>query len=345
MSNVRPITLRTPYLIFLGDIVDPIYAKTGKGIADWCPNLVAGQVRLPGCKIDLAVPDLSVEEAAAQGIGSLIIGGTFVGGKLPHHWITVIHQAIEAGIDIVSGLHSKLMDVPEFVEAVQRTGSRLVDVRTPPRGIPVGSGQKRSGKRVLTVGTDCAVGKKYTALALAQSLNDIGVRATFRATGQTGIMLAGTGIAVDAVIADFVSGAAELISPPNDENHWDVIEGQGSLFHPGYAGVSLGLIHGSQPDALVMCHDATRTNISGWPGYATPALLDCMKHNLICAKLTNPDARFVGISINSSGLPLSDRKLFLKNVARETNLPCVDPVADGAAAIARYLSQLDESSD
>lgn len=337
MDQVRTVPLRSPYLIFLGDIDQDHYGKTGKGLADWRPDLVAGQIRLPGCTIDLGVPELTIAQAAAQGIGSLIIGVSPIGGQLPEHWFDVVKEAIDSGIDIVSGLHSRLGDNAEWVAAAARSGSRLVDIRTPPAGISVGSGHKRSGKRILMVGTDCAVGKKYSALALTQALDDMGVKATFRATGQTGIMLAGSGIAVDAVIADFVSGAAELVSPANDADHWDVIEGQGSLFNPGYAGVSLGLLHGSQPDALLMCHDTSRKEIDGWPGYPIPSFADCMQMNVQAARLTNRQVRFAGLSINTSTLPASKRVAYLESLANETGLPCIDPMIDGSSAIARYL--------
>ena len=136
-------------------------------------------------------------------------------------------------------------------------------MRQPPNNFKVGTGEKRAGKRLLTVGTDCAVGKKYTALAIEKTLRARGVDANFRATGQTGIFISGRGIAIDSVIADFIAGAAEWLSPANQPEHWDIIEGPGSLFNPAYAGVTLGLVHGSQPDALVICHDARRTRISG----------------------------------------------------------------------------------
>ena len=337
MTQTKTVQLRAPYLVFLGDIEEATYGKTGQGLVDWCPDKVAGQIRLPGCGVDLGVPDLSVAAAADAGVKSLVIGVALIGGKLPPHWVAVLNEAIGAGFDIVSGMHSKLNDMPEFVEAASRSDSNLIDVRTPPDDIPVASGKKRPGKRVLMVGTDCAVGKKYSALALTAALKKQGLKATFRATGQTGIMLAGNGIAVDAVVADFVSGAAELVSPANDEDHWDVIEGQGSLFNPGYAGVSLGLTHGSQPDALVLCHDATRTEIDGWPEYPIPSFEECMELNLQTARLTNKNARFVGLSINTSGMPPEDRDSYLKSVAAETGLPCVDPVANTSDAIAEHI--------
>ena len=337
METTKTIQLDAPYLIFTAELDDDSYAKTGFGLVDWCSEKVAGQVRLPGGTIDLGVPEMSVADAAEAGVRSFIIGITPIGGQLPEHWFPAVREAIGAGIDIVSGLHSRLVDIPEFVEAAKQSGSRLIDVRTPPAGIMVGNGLKRTGKRVLMVGTDCAVGKKYSALALTRSLLALEVKATFRATGQTGIMIAGSGIAVDAVVADFISGAAEALSPDNDDDHWDVIEGQGSLFNPGYAGVSLGLMHGSQPDALVVCHEAMLEQIIGWPDYSVPSLDDCMAANLNMARLTNPDVRIAGLSINTSKLVEKDRDNYLANLSQETGLPCVDPMLDETKAIAKNL--------
>jgi uncharacterized NAD-dependent epimerase/dehydratase family protein len=167
-----------------------------------------------------------------------------------------------------------------------------------------------------------------------------GMNATFRATGQTGIMLAGEGLPIDAVVADFISGAAEMISPDNDENHWDVIEGQGSLFHPGYSGVSLGLLHGSQPDAFVLCHDATRTVISGWEHYTLPSIREAIDVHIQLGSRTNPDIRCVGISINTSELPEQDRDRFLTDLSVETGLPCVDPIIDGCGAIVKHIKKI-----
>ena len=333
-ANAR---LRAPYLLFLGDIQDETFGKTGYGLLQWCPERVAGQIRLPGCGLDLGIPDLTISEAADKGVASLVISIAPIGGQLPDNWFPVIREALACGMDIVSGLHSKLMDVQEFVDRARESGAELIDVRTPPVGIPIGSGEKRSGKRALMVGTDCAVGKKYSALALTQAMNDLGMTATFRATGQTGIMIAGEGIAVDAVVSDFISGAAELISPANEPEHWDIVEGQGSLFNPGFAGVTLGLIHGSQADALVMCHEATLSSIVGREDYPIPPLDECMQTYLQLAKLTNPEVQFVGLSINSSTLAEAERRPYLENLSEQFNLPCVDPVANGSASIAEYI--------
>jgi len=234
--------------------------------------------------------------------------------------------AVEAGLDIVSGLHTPLESVPGLAQAALRSGVRLVDVRRPPDNLPRATGKRRSGKRVAMVGTDCALGKKYTALALARAMRGQGIDADFRATGQTGIMIAGAGIAVDAVIADFIAGAAECISPDAAPDHWDLIEGQGSLFHPAYAGVTLGLLHGSQADGLVLCHDPLRTHLVSWPDYPVPGLAVARDLYLQAARLTNPAARLVGVSLNTSALDAAAAQEALARAERELGVPAFDPM-------------------
>ncbi len=337
MAILTTVEFTAPYLILIGDVVEESSAKTGFGIVQWRPDLVAGQIRFPDSPVDLGVPDMSVKEAAAIGVRSLIIGVAPTGGIIPEHWWVVVEEAARTGLDIVCGLHQKLMDNPNLVTAAMDSGARLIDVRDPPTNLPVGTGKKRSGKRVLMVGTDCAVGKKYSALALEQAMRDAGLKCTFRATGQTGIMITGSGISIDAVVADFLSGAVELISPNNEDDHWDVIEGQGSLFHPGYAGVSLGLLHGSQPDAIVVCHEANRPNIFGWPEFTVPSIVDCIERNLLEGSLTNPAILCVGICVNTSALSATERRVYLDVLSKETGLPCVDPIADGCDAIVDHI--------
>jgi uncharacterized NAD-dependent epimerase/dehydratase family protein len=339
MTELTTVQLKPPYLILIGEEDDATYAKTGFGIVQWRPGLVAGQLRFPGCSVDLGVPDLTVEDAARAGVGSLLIGVAPVGGAVPDPWWKVMEDAARAGLDVICGLHVKLADNPKVVAAAAESGSRLIDVRVPPAELPVGTGIKRSGKRVLMVGSDCAIGKKYSALALDQAMREAGMSSTFRATGQTGIMIAGEGIPIDAVVADFISGAAELISPDNDPDHWDVIEGQGSLFHPGYSGVSLGLLHGSQPDAFVVCHDATRTTVSGWDHFALPTLGECIETHRVMGRRTNPGIRCVGISVNTSALAAEERQPYLTNLSTQTGLPCVDPLIDGCSEIVSYINQ------
>lgn len=340
MTKLTTVQLNAPYLILIGDLADATYAKTGLGIVQWRPDLVAGQLRFGGSQVDMGVPDMTVSEAVEAGAKSLLIGVAPVGGEVPDSWWACIEEAARAGMDIICGLHFKLADFPKVVAAAAESGARLIDVRNPPAKLPIGTGIKRSGKRVLMVGTDCAIGKKYSALALDQAMREAGMNSTFRATGQTGIMLAGEGIPIDAVVADFIAGAAELISPDNDDDHWDVIEGQGSLFHPGYSGVSLGLLHGSQPDAFVLCHDATRTVICGWEHYDLPSIEDCIDQHVLVGSRTNPDIRCVGISVNTSKLPTDERSAYLANLSEETGLPCVDPLIDGCGAIVEHIKQL-----
>jgi uncharacterized NAD-dependent epimerase/dehydratase family protein len=339
MKNLTTVQLREPYLILIGQEDDATYAKTGLGIVQWRPELVAGQLRFAGCQVDMGVPDMSIDEAARAGVGSLVIGVAPIGGSVPEEWWQVIEQAARAGLDIVCGLHLRLADNPSVVTAAEESGARLIDVRVPPANLPIGNGIKRTGMRLLTVAPDCAIGKKYTALALDQAMREAGMNSTFRATGQTGIMIAGEGVPIDAVVADFISGAAEIISPDNDADHWDVIEGQGSLFHPGYSGVSLGLLHGSQPDAFVVCHDATRKVVSGWEHYALPSMSECIEQHVLMGRRTNPDIRCVGISVNTSMLPAEEREQYLADLSAETGLPCVDPLIDGCGAIVKNIKK------
>jgi uncharacterized NAD-dependent epimerase/dehydratase family protein len=329
--------LQKPYLLFLGDVQDKLTAKTAFGLRDWCAEDVVGEWSLPGCAVTLGLPRLSPSQAAAQGAGSIIVGIAPTGGTLPPHWVAELAAAADAGLDVVSGLHTRLTSFPELVRIASRRGVRLIDVRHGERAYGAASGRKRSGKRLLTVGTDCALGKKYTALALAKSLRARGVAATFRATGQTGIMISGEGIAIDAVVADFIAGAAEHLSPDNTPDHWDVIEGQGSLYHPAYAGVTLGLLHGSQPDAIVLCHDPSRRTIDEYPDFPIPDLRVAIDDYLRAGRLTNPAVRCVGLSINTSSLSDTDSAEYLRRVTAELGLPVCDPVRTGVDALVATL--------
>ena len=333
------ISVATPYLVFLGEVGNPLDAKTGRGLVDWRPELCLGQLRYPGCKVDLDLPDMNPHEAYRAGARSLVIGIAPTGGQMDPRWTDTFVQALEAGLDLVSGMHTRLASEPRLAKAAASHGRTLVDIRVPPRGIPVASGRRRSGKRLLTVGTDCCVGKKYTALALHRALQARQIPATFRATGQTGILIAGSGIPMDAVVSDFLSGAAELLSPDAAADHWDLIEGQGSLFHPAYAAVTLGLVHGSQPDALVLCHEATRTHVDEYPDYPLPPLEQCIARYEEAARLTNPAARCLGISLNTSGLPAGQRRSAVTAASRCTGLPCADPIADGVDALLDMLGR------
>ena len=322
-----------PYLVFLGETEDVSFAKTGFGVRDWAPRDCVAQLRLPGCGVDLDLPDMDAMAAAAAGARSFLIGIAPVGGRIPTSWRPVLRNAVEAGLDVVSGLHERLEDVPGLAAAAKRNGVALIDIRTPPKILPVGTGLKRRGKRLLTVGTDCALGKKYTALAITAALRERGIAVDFRATGQTGILIAGGGIPIDSVVSDFLAGAAEQLSPAADDHHWDVIEGQGSLIHPGYAGVTLGLLHGSQPDAIVLCHDPTRKHIADAPHILIPPLADVADQYLRAARLTNPEVRLVGISLNTASLNADSRAGILSEVAELMQVPVFDPMRSSAMEI------------
>lgn len=325
-----------PYAIFLGDETDPGFVKTGYGLVEWRRDLCAGQVKLPGCPLDLGLPELSIESLPGKA-KTLIIGVAARGGMIPSEWLAALIKAAQAGVDIAAGTHVRLTSFPDLVAAARDSGSKLIDVRSPPPDMPIGTGRKRTGRRLLTVGTDCASGKKYTALAFEKKMSARGLNVDFRATGQTGIMIAGAGIPIDAVVCDFTAGAAECLSPDNAPEHWDVIEGQGSLFHPSYAGVALSLLHGSQPDAIVVCHDARRSAVLGLPDFGLPSLTEAVAANLNFGRLTNPDVKCVGVSVNTSKVDPSKRRGLLDAYASETGVPCVDPLIDGVDLIVDYL--------
>jgi uncharacterized NAD-dependent epimerase/dehydratase family protein len=331
------IEFATPFVVFFGDIDDDSWGKTGLGLVQWRPESCAGQLRLPGCRIDAGVPELSVAAAKAAGVRTLIIGSAAVGGGVPGHWVATLCEAAALGIDVVAGLHVRLASLPGLAAAATRGGARLIDVRIPPAGLPVGTGRKRSGRRLLTVGTDCACGKKYTALALDREMRARGYNSDFRASGQTGIMIAGRGLPMDAVVADFLTGAAEVLSPENDADHWDMVEGQGSLFHPGYLQVTVGLLVGSQPDAFVVCHDPTRQSISGWEDFPLPSIAALIERTITIGSLTNAAIRCVGVALNTSKIPGAERASLLQGFARETGLPCVDPLIEGVGPIVDRL--------
>ncbi|KHT62948.1 EBNA-1 nuclear protein [Photobacterium gaetbulicola] len=332
--------LKKPYLLFLGDAADQLAAKVAQGIQTWRPEYCVGQYRLDGCNADVGLEDISIKEAAEAGCKTLIIGVANRGGVISEKWLSVLIEAIESGMDIASGLHNKLSDIPELVECAEKNGCSLFDVRYPTHEYPVANGIKRSGKRLLTVGTDCSVGKMYTSLAIEKEMQAHGFDVDFRATGQTGILITGGGVSVDCVVADFIAGAIETIAPENESKHWDVIEGQGSLFHASFAGVTMGLIHGAQPDVLVLCHEPTREHMRGLPGYSLPDLKSCIDTNLSAARLTNPDAKCIGISVNTSNMAVQEAMTYMDHLETEIGLPVVDPFRQGVSRLVEQLKEL-----
>ncbi|MEX5727841.1 putative NAD-dependent epimerase/dehydratase family protein [Rhodovulum iodosum] len=332
--------IETPYLLFLGDAPDPLAAKVAQGIKDWRPDNAVGQFRMEGCKADLRLPDMTLAEAKAAGAKTLVIGVANRGGVISQAWKKVLVAALEEGFDLASGLHNLLRDEPDLVAVAEATGTALHDVRVPERDYPIANGKKRSGKRCLAVGTDCSVGKMYTSLAMDREMKARGLNSSFRATGQTGILITGDGVPLDAVVADFMAGAVEWLSPDNDDDHWDMIEGQGSLFHVSYSGVTMALIHGGQPDALILSHEPTRTHMRGLPDYALPSLEELRDLSLTVARAANPGVQAVGISVNTAAMAADEAEAYLSEVEARMGLPTVDPFRQGAGRLVDALAAL-----
>jgi uncharacterized NAD-dependent epimerase/dehydratase family protein len=323
------LALPQPYLLFLGDITDAEYAKTAFGLRDWARERCVGEYACAGTTVTTGLPFLTPVEAIAKGARALVIGVANEGGFIADAWMPALLSALEAGLDIISGMHTRLADIAPLKAAAAHNGRRLIDVRRPPQNIPIATGRKRSGKRLLTVGTDCAIGKKYTALALTRAFLARGIATHFRATGQTGILIAGSGIPIDAVVADFAAGAAEVLSPDAANDHWDIIEGQGSLLHPAYSSVSLALLHGSQPDVVVICHESGRDRILGVPGYALPGVEDIMDLALRLGRRTNSAIRCAGVSLNTANLDAHSAERLLGNESERLGLAVADPLRGG----------------
>ena len=329
--------IKNPYLMFIGDVSDQLAAKTADGVAHWRREWCLGQIRLKGCKADLGLPDMSVAEAAEAGVKTMIVGVTNQGGFFADTWVETMISAIDHGMDIASGMHAKLSTVPGLAEKAKAAGRQLFDVRHTDQNFDIGRGHKRSGKRLLTVGTDTSCGKMFTALTLEKEMRERGIKADFRATGQTGIFIAGHGVAIDAVVSDFISGSVEWLCPENDPDHWDLVEGQGSIFHAGYAGVTLGLIHGAQPDVMVVCHDPGRPHMRGTPAIRVRTLSEVIEATTAAARVTNPDVKFIGCSINTSKLSDDEAEAELERARQETGLPAVDPVKHGVGVLVDAL--------
>ena len=332
--------IETPYLLFLGDAPDQLSAKVAQGIKDWRPDNAVGQFRMDGCKADVGLKDMSLAEAKAAGAKTLVIGVANRGGHISQSWKTVLIEALGMGYDLASGLHNLLGDEGDLVAASQVNGCTLHDVRVPNVQYPIADGKNRAGKRVLAVGTDCSAGKMYTALALDEAMRKKGMNSTFRATGQTGILITGSGVPLDAVVADFMAGAVEYLTPSNDADHWDIIEGQGSLFHVSYSGVTLALIHGGQPDALIICHEPTRKHMRGLPDYTPPSMEAVRDVALTLAHVVNPSCKVVGISINTQHMSEDEADTYLAAVEAQMGLPAVDPFRHGAARLADALANI-----
>ena len=330
----------TPYLLFLGDAPDQLAAKVAQGIKDWRPENAVGQFRLPGCGADVGLSDMTLKEAKDAGAQTLVIGVANRGGVISEAWKEVLIEALGMGYDLASGLHNQLCDESDLVAAAEANSRTLFDVRIPSTAYPIANGVKRSGKRCLAVGTDCSVGKMYTGLAMDAEMRRRDMKTTFRPTGQTGILITGGGVPLDAVVADFMAGAVEYLTPDNDDDHWDHIEGQGSLFHVSYSGVTMALIHGGQPDALVLSHEPTRDHMRGLPDYKQPSLEALRDTALSMARVANPACQVIGISVNTQHMSQDEATTYMAEVEERMGLPTVDPFRNGAARLVDALIKL-----
>lgn len=311
-------------------------AKTAHGLLRYAADDVvavldhehAGQ-RISDVFSDLPHP-IPIVGTLAAGLGhsptALLLGVATPGGWIPEHWRSMITEAIEAGLEIVSGLHTFLSEDPEFVALAEKHGVRLWDVRRPPEHIPLYSGKTLEvpQKIVHTVGSDCAIGKKTAALELTAAARRAGANAEFIATGQTGVLIAGKGIAVDRVISDFVAGAAEkLVLEAEPDSEVLVVEGQGSLWHPAYSGVTLGLLHGCNPHVMVMCHHAGRTRIEDPPYPEIPTMIEMISRYEETAAVVRP-SRVACIVLNTKGLGEAEAAAAKDELEDHVGLPVGD---------------------
>lgn len=318
----------SPYLLFTGE-ADSVQtdAKTAAGVLEWSREKCLGQLWLKTTQVDLGIPHLNLEEAVQKGAKTLIIGVAPVGGKIEENWIEVFEKALKAGLNIASGLHTRLSSIKRLKEAAAKYNGKLFDVRFYDGPIPLPSGKKRSGKRLLTVGTDNSVGKKYAALALAKTMKKKGLDATFRATGQTGILIAGSGIAIDNLVSDDCFSGVELLSPNGKETHWDVIEGQSAFFHPWGWGLAITMVVGSQPDVMVLCHNPARNKLAHLPHFPIKDIPEFIAEYEKVAKVTNPKAKVEAISLNTSEFKDKKEALeLIKTYEKKYKLPCFDPL-------------------
>jgi len=317
---------------------DPHHGKTARGLLRYSPNpVVAILDSTRAGETEGGTPVVgSVNEALCFNPTTAIVGVATTGGRFPPAWRELLKSCIAKGLDVESGLHEFIGEDPELAELARRHGVQLRDLRKPPEGlnVPTGENLRLGAKVVLTVGSDCAIGKKTVAVELDLEARRRGLKSVFVPTGQTGIAIAGWGIAIDAVVADFVAGAAERLVVDGARRGGELlfVEGQGSLVHPAYAGVTLGLVHGSAPHAFVLCHMAGAQEIDGWSGHPIPPLAELVElHERI--SLPARKARVAAIALNTRSLDEEEARQAIAEAEEETGLPADDPVRFGAGKL------------
>lgn len=350
-STSRPRDPSVPaFLILAEGQFGPLTSKTANSCIRYTPERVLGVIdsrRAGKTANDILgfggdIPVLaSIDEGLRFGPNALLIGIAPQGGRLPEEWRATIRKAIEQGMDVWSGLHTFVGDDAELRELADKRGVAIHDLRRPPKDLPVAGGRVRTvdATVVLTVGADCNIGKMTAALQMRDGLTERGNRVAFAGTGQTGILIDGGGIAVDAVIADFIAGAAERLVLESAQ-HADIVlvEGQGSVIHPGYSGVTLGLIHGSLPHAMVMCHQPSRTHVTNNPWVKLPPLSDLIELHEALVRHLRP-APVIAVSLNTYDLSDRKAKAAIKAIERETGLPTTDPVRFDPAPVVEAIDR------
>lgn len=331
------------FLILADGDFGPMTSKTANSVIRYLPDRVvavldraqAGRTAADVLGFGGDIPVVgSMRDGLAAKPTAVLIGIAPQGGRLPDEWRSWLAEAIDAGCDLWSGLHTFLADDPVLAERARMRGTRLLDLRRPPADLPIASGAAKATEalRILTVGTDCNVGKMTAQLQLVRALNERGLRTRFAASGQTGIMIEGWGIAVDAVVADFIAGASERITLEGAKDA-DVVlvEGQGSINHPGYSGVTLGLLHGACPDAMILCHQSSREYIGDYRRASwlrIPPLTEYIRLYETMAGAVHP-SRVIGIALNTYDLDEAAAREACEAAAVETGLPATDPVRFG----------------
>jgi uncharacterized NAD-dependent epimerase/dehydratase family protein len=318
---------------------DPHYGKTARGVIDYGRDPVVAILDSERAgELHGGIPIVgTVNDSLCFGPTTALVGVATQGGRFPPAWRDLLRTCISKGLDVENGLHEFLIDDEELVELAARHGVELRDLRRPPPGLDVPSGEnlRVRARIVLTVGSDCAIGKMTVALELDREAGRRGVRSVFVPTGQTGIAIAGWGIAVDAVVSDFIAGAAEQLVIEGTKRGGELlwVEGQGSLTHPAYSGVTLGLLHGSAPHALVLCHLAGQQFVDDNPLFPMPPLRDLVELHERNALLARP-ATVAVIALNTRGLDDGGARVAVAAAQDETGLPADDPVRFGPARLA-----------
>ena len=343
----------------------PATAKTAIGVLRYAPFEVvavvdstrAGKDAADCVGVGAGVPVVArVEDAIARGATVALIGTASAGGRIPNGYRPALASALERGVEIWNGLHERVLADPELAAAAKRGGARVRELREPPPDLEIGGHRdRREGVRVvLTVGSDAAVGKMTASLEIVAALRRAGERVEFVATGQTGIVIAGAGIAVDAVVADFIAGAAEImVCEAAERANWVIVEGQGSLTHPGFSGVTLGLLHGTAPDLMVLCHEVTRHSVKGFDGrLPLRSLREYIRIYEDAAAWRRPPgypaARVVAVAVNTGTLNVPEgnsdelARGLIASIAAETGLPAADPIREGPPGAERLMRALRE---